>query len=138
MITDYEMEQILGAGSFLEKKGYEVKINENGVDYSNGNIKFSFGYPPYENVSQASIRFKGINDLFDLGWVAFVREKMNVDAKKKLLNLLAILEFVKGHYEEVTNYEYCKESSELVDQYFERHRAENEKAIQDFLESCRK
>ncbi len=108
MITDYEMEQILKAGSFLEEKGYEAKVDEYGVDYSNGNIQFSFGYPPYENVSQASISFKGINDLFDLGWIAFVREKVDVDAKKKLLNLLAILEFVKGHYNEITNHKCPK------------------------------
>lgn len=138
MITDYEREQILEAGSFLEEKGYEAKVDEYGVDYSNGNIQFSFAYPPYENISQASIRFKGINDLFDLGWVAFVREKVDVDAKKKLLNLLAIFEFVKGHYNEITNYEYCKESRKLVDKYVEQHQAEYEKAIQDFLESCRK
>ena len=138
MITDYEMEQILKAGSFLEEKGYEAKVDEYGVDYSNGNIKFSFGYPPYENVSQASISFKGINDLFDLGWIAFVREKVDVDAKKKLLNLLAILEFVKGHYKEITDYSYCKQSDELIDRYVEQHREKYEKAIQDFLKSCRK
>ncbi len=138
MITDYEREQILAAGSFLERMGYEVKVDEYGVDYSNSNIKFSFDYPPYENTSQASISFKGINDLFDLGWIMFVREQIKVDAKKKLLNLLMILEFVKKHYEEITDYEYCKESNKLVSAYVEQHRAEYEKTVQDFLKSCGK
>ena len=138
MITDYEREQILAAGSFLERMGYEVKVDEYGVDYSNSNIKFSFDYPPYENTSQASISFKGINDLFDLGWIMFVREQIKVDAKKKLLNLLMILEFVKKHYEEITDYEYCKESNKLVSAYVEQHRTEYEKTVQDFLKSCGK
>ena len=138
MITDYEREQILAAGSFLERMGYEVKVDEYGVDYSNGNIKFSFAYPPYENTSRASIRFKGINDLFDLGWIVFVREQVKVDAKKKLLNLLVILEFVRKHYEEITDYEYCKESRELVDKYVDQHPEIFEKAVQDFLKSCNK
>ena len=138
MITDYEKEQILAAGSFLKKKGYEVKVDEYGVEYSNGNIKFSFDYPPCENTSQASIRFKGINELFDLGWIAFVRERVNVDSSKKLLNLLALMEFIKEHYEEITDYNYCKESDKLIDEYVEQHPEIFEKAVQDFLKSCNK
>ena len=138
MITDYEREQILGAGSFLEEKGYKIQADEYSISYSNGDIRFSFTYPPYEETSQASIRFKGINEVFYIDWIALVREQINVDGRKKLLNILALMGFIREHYEEITDYSYCKQSDELIDRYVEQHREKYEKAVRDFLELCRK
>ena len=138
MITDYEREQILAAGSFLESKGYKVEYNNaHMIVYSNDWIEISIVYPPNGDMSEIDIKFDGKKGVFSIGWIALVRHNLHT-SKENLNHILELLEYTKIHYSQIVNYEYCKESDKLIDEYVEQHPEIFEKAVQDFLKSCNK
>ncbi len=138
MITDYEKEQILKAGSFLEEKGYSVEhSNAHMIVYSNDKIEISIVYPPNGDMSELDVKFEGINEVFSVGWIALVRHNLRT-SQEKLKHILELLDYVKSTYLQIIDYRYCKESNRLIDEYVAQHPEIFEKAVQDFLESCRK
>ena len=138
MIADYEREQILKAGSFLEEKGYSVEHNNaHMIVYSNEKIEISIVYPPNGDMSELDIKFEGINEVFSIGWIALVRHNLRT-SQEKLKHILELLDYVKSTYLQIIDYRYCKESNRLIDEYVAQHPEIFEKAVQDFLESCRK
>ncbi len=138
MITDYEREQILEAGSFLEEKGYSVEYNNaHMIVYSNGKIEISIVYPPNGDMSELDVKFEDANEVFSIGWIALVRHNLKT-SREKLKHILELLNYVKSNYLQVIDYRYCKESNKLINGYVAQHPEIFEKAVQDFLESCRK
>ena len=89
-------------------------------------------YPPNSDESDISIHFKNLNQIYSVGWIALVRN--NIEGSiNKLENIKELLKYLKVHYSEITNYEFCAESNKLIDEYIETHREMFDKAVLNFL-----
>lgn len=127
-IPEEDRKQILEAGKFLEDKNFKVSFWEGGeiIDYLKDNLQISICYEPYDDISSMSIHFKDINKSYDLGWIEFVRsETPRIIPHDRLQDALSILSYIEQYFEQVTSYEYCEESDELIEEYFEKIKPKN-------------
>ena len=124
LMTMAEKMELRRKAKFLEDMGYTVSENEYGLDYNTDQIKFDLGYERYEEGAAAVMRFKKMNESFDVGWIAVVRENLDlkhIDRKKSLYLFVA---FIKENYDKLMDVRYCRESIAMVRSYLERKWAE--------------
>ena len=119
-ISKDELQRILDSGFFLADKGYIVSCNEYCVTYTKGIRSFRILFEPYSDISSVSIFFKDNNEEFNIGWIAFVRENINANPRKRLDNIIILLDYINNHYEDITNYQFCKESEILVKEFISK------------------
>lgn len=117
-----ELKKILERGKFLTDKGYIVFYDEYCVTYTHDDKSFRIAFEPYEDFSSASIFFRNTNEEFDVGWIAFVRENINANPHEKLDNVIILLDYIKNYYNDITNYEFCKESEILIKEFIEKNK----------------
>ena len=117
-----EKTRILNKGSFLIKKGYQPVADSNVITYTNGDIEFNIIYEPNSPVSEMDVKFLNLNELFNVGWIAFVRDGVKVNSYDRLNCIFDLLAYVEKHYSEITDYNYCKESDKLVDEYIAKNK----------------
>lgn len=131
-ITDMERKEIEKSAKFLEKLGYTMTEDTYSINYSLNNICFSIVYPPNSEESDINIRFIDKNQVFSIGWIALVRENINGN-NYKVMNVKELLKYVKNHYLQIKDYQYCAESYKLVDKYVEEHWEKYKNSIYNFL-----
>ena len=116
-ITDTEKEQVINKAEFLVKKGYVVIIKENTIVYSNPENEIIITFEPYSDVSDMSIKFNAENEIFSIGWIAFVRKNLKLNPHEKLNNVLSLLTYIEKNYIEISQINYCIESNKLIDDF---------------------
>lgn len=132
-IPEIEREEIKKEAEFLEQLGYIiVEEDPYSIDYQLNNIRISIGYPPREEFSEITVRFIKENSCFDMGWIALVRNNIK-ESDDKYINIKILLDFIRGNYPFITDYQYCVESDKLIDKYVDEHHEVFEKAVSDFL-----
>ena len=114
--------KFLKVAFFLVDKGYIVSHNEHCVTYTQGIRNFRILFEPYSDISSVSIFFLDKNEEFNIGWIAFVRENINANPRKRLDNIIILLDYIDNHYEDVTNYQFCKESEILVEEFISKNK----------------
>lgn len=139
-ILEYDRKKIRESAHFLEKKGYVVTETQYSIKYHLNNICLNVLYPPNSNESEIDIKFIDKNNFFSVSWIAFVREgihveKGNVEYGARLLNVIMLLRYIENHYYQVTNYDFCLESNELINKYVLEHQTKFEKVVTDFLKN---
>lgn len=120
---------------FLEEIGYEKMEDEYSIKYYLKNLSVEIAFPPNSDESDVLIRFKNINQIFSVGWIALVRKNITGD-KEKTENVVELLKYIKDNYLDLTDYEFCLQSNILIDKYVEENRSRFEKAIVNFLEKA--
>ena len=103
-INAYDRTAIKRKAAFLLKQKYKMTETENMITFENDFFSFIVDFKP----EKAS---------FNLGWIAFVRTGLHSDPHQCLQNVLNLLDYVNKSYEQVTNYQYCKESQKLVEDF---------------------
>ena len=131
-ISLFERDDIKKEAVFLEEYGYVITEDKYSINYTLDNLSIIVAYPPNSDESDISIHFKNLNQIYSVGWIALVRN--NIEGSiNKLENIKEILKYLKVHYSEITNYEFCAESNKLIDEYIETHREMFDKAVLNFL-----
>ena len=118
MMTKEEKESVIASAKFLEEKGYNLKEfdGESAVYFGNDRqILVDFG--SRGEGSSVSVRFIKENDVFDLGWIAFIRDGVKLAPGKTKDNLVALLVYLRDHYHEAADFRLCKESAQTVNAY---------------------
>jgi len=133
-ISEVDRNLINKAALFLKEQGYVMEFDENTIYYVKDDITLSIAYPPNSDTSSVDIRFNGVNRLFNIGWIALVRGGVK-GYSEKLEDVKELLKYVRENYKEITNYQFCIDSDELIDEYCKKHEEEFQKKISDFLES---
>ncbi|EBF5152528.1 hypothetical protein FH008_15525, partial [Listeria monocytogenes] len=73
-INNNSKEIILKKSEFLLHNNFKlIEITDATITFSNKKIAFVIGYERYDNVSNINIKFLEENEMFNLGWIAFVR-----------------------------------------------------------------
>jgi len=129
---DFEREEIKKSGKFLEDYGYSKNENQYSINYCLNNISISIVYPPNSEESEINIRFIDKNEVFSVGWIAFVRGNIKW-CDKKLVNIKKLLNYIKENYFKIIDYQFCTESDKLVDKYVKEHYTEFKNSVLDFL-----
>ena len=131
-ISLFERDDIKKEAVFLEEYGYVITEDKYSINYTLDNLSIIVAYPPNSDESDISIHFKNLNQIYSVGWIALVRN--NIEGSiNKLENIKELLKYLKVHYSEITNYEFCAESNKLIDEYIETHREMFDKAVLNFL-----
>jgi len=109
---------------FLEDMGYVVTEDAYGLEYDSPKMRLCFAYERYGDGTETPMRFKELNECYELGWIAAVRENLNFRGagNKNILSLC--IAFVKANYDKLMDIRYCRESDTLIDAYIERRLAE--------------
>ncbi|EAC3780096.1 hypothetical protein JH55_04590 [Listeria monocytogenes] len=114
-IENNSKEIILKKSGFLLHNGFKlIGITDATITFSNKKIAFIIGYERYDNVSNINVKFLEENEMFNLGWIAFVRRNQTPLPQSKLDNILELLDYAEKNYDKVTNLQFCQESREMV------------------------
>lgn len=122
-ISENEIEKILSCGSFLIKAGYKEIHDNCSIAYSNNMLNFKIAFEPYDDIINVNIIFRENNEVFDVGWIAFVRENIQANSNDKLNDAIILLQYIDEHYSDITNYEFCKDSEKLIDDFIEKQKS---------------
>ncbi|TXG23800.1 hypothetical protein FVE09_14830, partial [Listeria monocytogenes] len=88
-LDDNVKEIILKKSEFLLQNNFKlIEITDATITFSNKKIAFVIGYERYDNVSNINIKFLEENEMFNLGWIAFVRRNQIPLPQNKLDNIL--------------------------------------------------
>ncbi|MEG0313633.1 MAG: hypothetical protein RR646_00010 [Erysipelotrichaceae bacterium] len=132
IVTEIKKE-IQKEADFLIELGYKETEDEYSINYSLNNYSISVCFPPNCEESDVTIRFLDTNQVFSIGWIALVRNKLEANSGK-LENVIELIKYAKENYRMVTNYQYCVQSNILIDEYIEQHRNQFAKSVADFLD----
>ncbi|MBC1546076.1 hypothetical protein HCJ27_03055 [Listeria sp. FSL L7-1435] len=114
-IDNNSKEIILKKSEFLFHNGFKlIEITDATITFSNKKIAFIIGYERYDNVSNINVKFLEENEMFNLGWIAFVRRNQTPLPQSRLDNILELLDYAEKNYDKVTNLQFCQESREMV------------------------
>jgi len=109
---------------FLEDMGYVVREDEYGLAYDSSKIRFDFSYERYGSGTELNIIFKEINEGFDVGWIAVVRENLNLRNVKPKDEISICIAFIKENYDKLMDMRYCQESRAMIPAHLERMRTQ--------------
>lgn len=129
---DVEREQIEKSARFLEERGYKIIEDQYSIEYCLNGICIRIVCPPNSDESEINIYFRDKNRVFDIGWIALVREDMQ-GYNDKMNNIVNLLNYIKANYSKIIDYKFCIESDELIEQYINSHRLKYEDAVSKFL-----
>lgn len=121
-ITDDERNLILESSAFLVKMDYTVEVTDNMIVYSRPENQIIITFEPYSDVSDMSIKFLEKNQVFNIGWIAYVQSNLKINVHKRLKNLVCLLKYASENYDAITNYNYCVESNRLIDDFINKNR----------------
>ncbi|EAG7022397.1 hypothetical protein BJN12_11240 [Listeria monocytogenes] len=117
-IDNNSKEIILKKSEFLFHNGFKlIEITDAVITFSNKKLAFVIGYERYDNVSNVNIKFLEESEMFNLGWIAFVRRNQTPLPQNKLDNILELLDYAEKNYAKVTNLQFCQESREMVENF---------------------
>ncbi|MCD2253114.1 hypothetical protein [Listeria marthii] len=117
-IENNSKEIILKKSEFLLHNGFKlIEITDAVITFSNKKLAFVIGYERYDNVSNVNIKFLEENEIFNLGWIAFVRRNQTLLPQNKLDNILELLDYAERNYAKVTNLQFCQDSREMVEEF---------------------
>lgn len=118
-MKEEDKEEIKRSACFLLQRGFSVQEDYDTVMFTDGQIDIIANYERYENISSLSIHYKKENETFNIGWIAFVRANLKTDCTKRLENILILMDYLQKNFEAVSDYDYCKESQNLVKRFVE-------------------
>ena len=122
MLKRDEKESVLTAASFLEKNGYTMeKYDRDGIIYSDGERRIAIDFGRYGESSSIAIHFVRENNLFNLEWIALVREGIKLIPGQTKNNLIATLRYFEKNYRQVSNLDFCRESDLMVKEYVKQN-----------------
>ncbi|EDN7503193.1 hypothetical protein GPZ17_13475 [Listeria monocytogenes] len=117
-LDDNAKEIILKKSEFLLHNNFKlIEITDATITFSNKKIAFVIGYERYGNVSNINIKFLEENEMFNLGWIAFVRRNQIPFPQNKLDNILELLDYAEKNYAKVINLQFCQESRGMVEDF---------------------
>lgn len=109
---------IIEKSSFLLKKGYCLNETDDlSIRYTNEYNRISISYNKFDNISNISILFFNENELFDIGWIAFIQSDLKLNPRLHLENIKQLLTYTEQNYEKIININYCIESRKKVEKY---------------------
>lgn len=114
IISEADRVSIKLHAKFLEEKGYKITRDDAySIDYSNGIVEFSVFYEPYDDLSDVVVIFQNPyrRDFF-LSWITKARDELRpiYGRDEPLKRVLYYLEYIRTHYDQVTNNIFCSES----------------------------
>ncbi|EDO1167509.1 hypothetical protein ABW380_000018 [Listeria innocua] len=117
-LDDNSKKIILKKSEFLLHNNFKlIEITDATITFSNKKIAFVIGYERYDIVSNINIKFLEENEMFNLGWIAFVRRNQIPLPQNKLDNILELLDYAEKNYSKVTNLQFCQESRGMVEDF---------------------
>lgn len=137
MINEGKNKEVIKRNAlFLEKRGYVISEGAYSVDYTSKREKISVNiiYAPNPDGRDIYIRFLDRNEVFSVSWIAFIREGISGN-DDKWEELLQLLKYVQENYDDITDYDFCLQSRELIDQYVAENQSKFRQSVQKFLQS---
>lgn len=131
-MLDFEREEIEKSGKFLENYGYRRSENQYSINYCLNNVSINIIYPPNSEESEINIHFLDKNEVFNVGWIALVRENIK-GCNEKLVNVKKLLNYIEKNYFQIIDYQFCADSNKLVNKYVEEHYKEFKNSVLNFL-----
>ncbi|EAC5083174.1 TPA: hypothetical protein ACSY94_03255 [Listeria monocytogenes] len=117
-LDDNAKEIILKKSEFLLHNNLKlIEITDATITFFNKKIAFVIGYERYDNVNNINIKFLEENEMFNLGWIAFVRRNQTPLPQNKLDNILELLDYAEKNYSKVINLQFCQESRGMVEDF---------------------
>ncbi|MBF2599179.1 hypothetical protein IA929_04080 [Listeria seeligeri] len=120
-IDEQSKEVIINSCQFLINFGYILtELKNDSITFSNKKIDFIIGYERYDEISTLYIRFWQENELFNIGWIAFVRGEKSEEGQSKLDNITHLLDYIEKNYAEITNFQFCQESRKMIEDFMNK------------------
>ncbi|MCM1113249.1 MAG: hypothetical protein NC399_08365 [Muribaculum sp.] len=132
-ITDLDRKEIEETAEFLERRGYIKAGDSYSVYYTWDNICISVVYPPNSEECDVNIKFMDVNQVFSVGWIAFVRKNIK-EANEKIKYIKALLKYIEEDFNQITSYQFCVDTNCLIDAYVEKHRSKFEDSVKEFMQ----
>lgn len=108
-INNNSKEIILKKSEFLLHNNFKlIKITDFTITFSNKKSAFVIGYERYDNISNINIKFLEENEMFNLGWIAFVRRNQTPFPQNKLDNILELLDYAEKIILKLLTYNFAK------------------------------
>lgn len=108
-LDDNAKEIILKKSEFLLHNNFKlIEITDATITFSNKKIAFVMGYERYDNVSNINIKFLEENEMFNLGWIAFVKRNQTPLPQNKLDNILELLDYAEKIMLKLLTYNFAK------------------------------
>ena len=116
----FEMDRdiIIEKASFLLNYGYDLdQITDTNIRYTNEHNRISISYNKFDDLSSISVFFFNENELFNVGWIAFIQSDLILNLKQKLDNVEQLLKYMEENYNNIVDVNYCTESRHKVEEY---------------------
>lgn len=122
IISSEDRAKIKQYAKFLRNRNFETLEDADTIVFTNGIIDIIADYERYDNISSLVINFKREKEMFNVGWIAFVRKNLQSNPREPLQNILHLLDFFNANFDQITNYTYCKESQKLIENFIVQHK----------------
>ena len=122
-MSENDKQSIMEYALFLADKGYMKNVGISTITYYNDEIEIIITFEPNSDVSDISIKFIAENEVYSVGWIAFVRSGLQINPHQRLENVLMLLSYIKK-YSTIVEIDYCRESNRLINEFIARRRTE--------------
>lgn len=120
-MDEHSKDVIIKSCQFLIDFGYTLtELTDDSITFSNKKMDFIIGYERYDEISTLYIRFWQENELFNIGWIAFVRGEKREEGQSKLDNITDLLDYIEKNYAKITNFPFCQESRNLIEDFMNK------------------
>lgn len=109
---------IVEKSCFLLEHGYTIsEPDDNSVNFTTTQIKINISYDKFDDISNVSLFFTNERELFNIGWIAFIRNGIKLNPHDKLNNIIELLAYMKNNFSKITDISYCLESRKMIEEY---------------------
>ena len=116
-MNEDEKQKIIKHSLFLADKGYMKNVETSTITYSNDEIAIIITFEPNSDMSDVFIKFIAANEVYSVGWIACVRNGLQINPYQRLENVLMLLSYLRENYSSVVEIDYCRESNQLVHEF---------------------
>ena len=116
-MNEDEKQKIIKHSLFLADKGYMKNVETSMITYSNDEIAIIITFEPNSDISDVFIKFIAENEVYSVGWIARVRNGLQINPYQRLENVLMLLSYLRENYSSVLEIDYCRESNQLVHEF---------------------
>ena len=116
-MNEDEKQKIIKHSLFLADKGYMKNVETSTITYSNDETAIIITFEPNSDISDVFIKFTAENEVYSVGWIACVRNGLQINPYQRLENVLMLLSYLRENYSSVVEIDYCRESNQLVHEF---------------------
>ena len=116
-MNEEEKRKIIECSLFLADKGYMKNVGISTITYSHDGIAFIITFEPNSDISDVFIKFIAENEVFSVGWIACVRNGLQINPYQRLENVLMLLSYIRKNYNTIVEINYCRESNSLISEF---------------------